>query len=150
MNCRTTSDDIGNLDAVVPSILPVDMKHISNVYEPGIDPISTNIIPLPTNFNLLTTTAEIVENKVIDWNYIVNVYSSVHTHTDNIPDHDNDTDDDAYDYDFVDYFQDDPNSVIHTLDYDAARESNNYNNMNNNNYDDLHSEYDMDILASLF
>ncbi len=42
---------------------------------------------------------------------------------------DNTSDADHYDYDYVDYFQDDSNTLIHTSDYDAAREGNNYNDM---------------------
>jgi hypothetical protein len=142
MNFATKPDDIGNLDAVVLCVLPVNMKHISNGHYHAIDLISSSVILLSTNINLLVRTPEIVDNKVIDWNYVVNVNSSVHNHMDNTSDHGNETDDDDDDYDFVDYFQDDPNPVIHTPDYDAAREL--------NHHDDLHTEEDMDILESLF
>jgi hypothetical protein len=114
----------------------------------GIDPISTNIIVLPTNFNLLVRTPEIVDNKVLDWFYVVNVYSSVHTHMYNTSDDDNETDDD--DYDFVGYVEDDPNPILHTSDYDAALEADNNDDMNNNDRDHLDTGHDMDISDSLF
>jgi hypothetical protein len=41
MNFATKPDDIGNLDAVVPCVLPVDMKHISNGHYHAIDLISS-------------------------------------------------------------------------------------------------------------
>ncbi len=63
----------------------------------------------------------------------------VHTHFDNT------SDDNHYEYDYVDYFQDNPNPVIRTSDYDAAREGKNYDYMNNSNHDDLDGEHDMDI-----
>ncbi len=72
------------------------------------------VILLPTNINLLVRTPEIFDNKVIDWNYVFNVNSSVHTHMDNTSDYGNKTDDDDDDYDF------------------------------------LHTDEDMDILESLF
>jgi len=41
--------------------------------------------------------------------------------------------------------QDDHNPITHTSDYDAAHEGNNYADLNNNNYDNLDGEHDMDI-----
>ncbi len=86
----------------------------------------------------------VVDNKLIDWDHLIDVHSTVHTPTDNT------SGDNHVDYGYVDYFQDDPNHYTHTLEYDAAREGDYDDDMNNNNHDDLGNEQDMNISDSFF
>jgi len=76
----------------------------------------SNIIVLPIDVNSFLQIPEIIDNKVIDWNHVVNVHSTIHNQTHGTPDDADDSNDDENDCDFVDYFQDDPNPVIHTTD----------------------------------
>jgi hypothetical protein len=144
MNFETKPNDVDNPDAIVPSVAAVDINCIYNGHVAVIDRICSNVIVIPTVINLSVRILEVVDNKVIDWDRLVDVYSVVHTNIDNT------SDDDHYHNDYVDYFQDDPNPLIHTSDYDAAREGNNYDDLNNHNHNDLDSEHDTDISDSLF
>jgi hypothetical protein len=127
-----------------PSPSAVDINCIYNGHDAVIDRICSNVIVTPTDINLSIRIPEVVDNKVIDWDRFVVVYSVPHTIIDETSDVDSD------DYDYVDYFQDDPNLLIHTSYYDVAPEGNNYDAINNNNHHDLHGEHDMDISDSLF
>jgi hypothetical protein len=144
MNFETKPNDVHNLDAIVPSVPAVDINCIYDGHDAVIDCICSNVIVIPTDINLSVRIPEVVDNKVIDWNRVFDVNSVVHTNIDNT------SDDDHYDNDYVDYFQDDPKPLIHTSDYDAAREDNDYDDMNNHNQNDLDTEHDTDISDSLF
>jgi hypothetical protein len=87
---------------------------------------------------------EVVDNKVIDWDRVVDVYPVVHTNIDDT------FDTDSSNYDYLDYFKDDPNPLLHTSDYDSDPEGNNYDDMNNSNHYDLDDEHYTDSSDSLF
>jgi hypothetical protein len=144
MNFETKPNDVHNPDAIVPSIVAFDINKIYNGHDAVIDRICPNVVVISTDINLSIRITEVVDNKVLDWDRVVDAYSVVDTNIDNT------TDDDHYDNDYVDYFQDDPNPYIHASDSDTPAAYTDYDDMNNNNDNDLHSEHDTDISDSLF
>jgi hypothetical protein len=149
MNFQTISNDNDSLDAVVPSAVADAINNISNGYDAVINRNCSNVIVVSIDVNLSTRIPEVVDNKVLDWDRVVDVYLLAHTNIDDT------SDTDSSDYDYVDYFQDDPNPpLIHISDYDSAPEGNNYDDMNNNNHDDddddFYGDHDTDTSDSLF
>ncbi len=144
MNFETISNDNDNLDAVVLSAVAVAINNIYNNHDADINRICSNVIVVSIDVNLPSRIPKVVDNKVTDWDHVVDVYSVAHPNIDNV------SDTDSFDYDYVDYFQDEPNPLIHTSDYDSASEGNNYDDMNNNNHDNIDGARDTDFSDSLF
>ncbi len=110
MNFETKPNNIDNLAAIILSVVAVNINSISNDHDPVINHICSNMMVVSIDLNLSSRIPEVVGNKVIDSDRVVDVYSVVHTNIDNT------SNDDHYDNDYVDYFQDDPNPLIHILD----------------------------------
>jgi hypothetical protein len=83
MNFETISNDNDNLDAVVPSAVAVAINNIYNGHDAVMNSICSNVIVIPTDINLSVRIPEVVDNKFIDWDRVVDVHSVVHTNIDN-------------------------------------------------------------------
>jgi hypothetical protein len=75
MNFETKPKDIDNLDAIVPFVVVVDINSIFNGNDTVMNRICSDVIVIPTAINLSVRMPEVVNNKVIDWDRIVDVYS---------------------------------------------------------------------------